>query len=67
MARLVARFECRCADCFTFSAVRCCQAVCLHVAIGAIEVRKIGGGLVTQCQLLGRKTPAGFRVIADLR
>jgi hypothetical protein len=52
---------------FTFSALRRCRAVCLHVAIGAIEVRKIGGGLVTQCQFVGRKTPAGFRVISDLR
>jgi hypothetical protein len=59
MALLVVRFECRCADCFAFGAVRCCRAVCSHVAIGAIEVGEFGREFVTHCKSVGWKIPAG--------
>jgi Pyridoxamine 5'-phosphate oxidase like len=66
MALLAVRFECRRADRFTFGAVRCCRAVCSHVAIGAIEVGEISGEFVTHGKFVGRKIPAGVWVAAAL-
>src|SRR5229473_4316281 len=57
----------RCADCISFRAVRRCRVVRSRVAIVAIEIREFGSEFVTQCELVGRKIPAGIRDAAALQ
>ena len=63
---LAVRFECRCADCFSFRAVRCSRAVRSHIAIGAIKVCEFRGKFVTHCKFVGRKVPTGVGITAAL-